>query len=228
MDFTPFFKKYELLADKADEAFNRIKDAHPDLVLCEPGCTDCCYALFDLTLVEAMYLNSRFNELFAGESREALLEKANRTDRQLYKLKRAAYEATKEGKDETTVVEDMARERIECPLLNTDSRCDLYAYRPIACRVYGVPMAIGGAGRTCGLSGFKAGTRYPTINMDVIHNQLLAISTEMVQSLETKHPGLSEVLVPVSMALLTDYDEEYLGLKIAAREMTDKLENSGE
>ncbi len=228
MDFTFFFEKYEFLAEKADEAFNRIKTAHPGLVLCEPGCTDCCYALFDLTLVEAMYLNSRFNELFTGESREAILEKANRTDRRLYKLKRAAYEATKEGRDETEVVEGMAKERIECPLLNKDNRCELYTCRPIACRVYGVPMAIGGAGRTCGLSGFKAGTQYPTINMDVIHNQLLAISTELVQSLDTKHPGLSEVLVPVSMALLTDYNEEYLGLRIAAREMTDKQEDSGE
>lgn len=212
MDFTPYFEKYEALAAKVDEAFKRINDAYPDLVLCEPGCTDCCYALFDLTLVEALYLNQRFNEVFTGEEREEILEKANRADRQIYKLKREAYEATKGGADEEAVVEDMAKKRIRCPLLNDDDRCDMYPNRPIACRIYGVPLAIGGAGRTCGLSGFKKGVEYPTVNMDTVHNQLLAISTELVQDLDTKRPGLPEVLVPASMALLTDYNEEYLGI----------------
>ncbi len=212
MDFTPFFERYEALAAKVDEAFKRVSDAHPDLVLCKAGCTDCCYALFDLTLVEALYLNSKFNQAFTGEDREAMIEKANKSDRQIYRLKKEAYKAAQEGQDETSVVEDMAKKRIRCPLLNDTDLCDLYAHRPLACRIYGVPLAIGGTGRTCGLSGFIKGNQYPTVNMDIIHNQLLAISTELVKQLNTKRPGLPEVLVPVSMAILTDYDDEYLGI----------------
>ena len=212
MDFTPFFERYEALAAKVDEAFKRVGDAHPDLVLCKAGCTDCCYALFDLTLVEALYLNSKFNQAFTGEDREAMIEKANKSDRQIYRLKKEAYKAAQEGQDETSVVEDMAKKRIRCPLLNDTDLCDLYAHRPLACRIYGVPLAIGGTGRTCGLSGFIKGNQYPTVNMDIIHNQLLAISTELVKQLNTKRPGLPEVLVPVSMAILTDYDDEYLGI----------------
>ncbi len=212
MDFTQFFEQYEALAAKVGEAFKQVSDAHPDLVLCKPGCTDCCYALFDLTLVEALYINQKFNGTFTGAEREKMLEKANKADRQIYKLKKEAYQATKEGKDETAVVEDMGKKRVQCPLLNDNDLCDLYPHRPLACRIYGVPLAIGGTGRTCGLSGFVKGNKYPTVNMDIIHDQLLAISTELVRQLNTKRPALAEVLVPVSMAILTDYDNEYLGV----------------
>jgi hypothetical protein len=34
----------------------------------------------------------------------------------------------------------------------------------------------------------------------------------MVQSMPTKYDKLAEVLVPVSMALLTEYDDTYLGI----------------
>lgn len=212
IDFEPFFRKYEAIAAKVDEAFQRISAIHPELVACRPGCTDCCNALFDLTLIEAFYLNHHFNSTFDGGRREALLENANTADRKIYKLKKAAYKAAQEGKREEAVVEDMARERIRCPLLNENKRCDLYPHRPLACRIYGVPLAIGGKGRTCGLSGFAPGKSYPTVNMDSVHTQLLVLSSELVQAVGSKYAGLSEVLVPVSMALLTTYDEAFLGL----------------
>ncbi|MGM0453432.1 MAG: YkgJ family cysteine cluster protein [Thermodesulfobacteriota bacterium] len=218
IDFTPYFEKYEALANKADAVFQRIQAAHPDLVLCEPKCTDCCYALFDLTLVEALYLNYHFKNHFSGQAMEAMLEKANRADRKIYKLKKQAYDATKEGRDEGEVVEEMAKERVRCPLLNDNNLCDLYPHRPIACRVYGVPLSIGGQGRTCGHSGFAPGESYPTVNMDTIHDQLLSISAEFVRSIGSKHVKMGDVLVPVSMALLTTYDEEYLGISAGTKD----------
>ncbi len=214
IDFTPYFEKYEAIANKADAAFQRIQETYPDSVLCEPKCTDCCYALFDLSLIEAMYLNYHFKNNFSGQAIEDMLEKANQADRKIYKLKKQAYKATKEGKDEGAVVEEMAKERVRCPLLNEDNLCDLYPYRPIACRVYGVPLSIGGQGRTCGHSGFTQGESYPTVNMDTIHDQLLALSAEFVRSIGSKHVKMGDVLVPVSMALLTTYDEQYLGISV--------------
>lgn len=212
IDLTPFFKQYEAIAARVDAAFQRVADAHPDLVVCKTGCTDCCHALFDLPLIEALYLNRKFTEAFSGAQREELLEKANQADRKIYKLKKAAFKATQEGKAEQAVLDDMARERVRCPLLNENSCCDLYEYRPLACRIDGVPLAIGGAGRTCGLSGFAPGQSYPTVNLDAIHDQLMVLSSELVRTIESKYAKLSEVLVPVSMALLTTYDAAYLGV----------------
>lgn len=212
IDFTPFFKRYEALVAKADGAFARVREQFPEAVKCEPGCSDCCYALFDLTLVEALYINYHFNQQYSGAERETLLEKANNADRKIHKIKKAAFRSTQEGKEEEKVLQDVGRERIRCPLLNDEDRCDLYAYRPIACRVYGIPLAIGGKGHTCGRSGFVQGKNYPTFNMDIVHDQLMALSAELVQAVQSRHVSMADVLVPLSMALLTDYDEAYLGI----------------
>ena len=61
-------------------------------------------------------------------------------------------------------------------------------------------------------SGFDPGKSYVTVRMDKIQDRLLLLSQELVQSIPTRHTQLNEVLVPVSMALLNKYDNEYLGI----------------
>jgi Fe-S-cluster containining protein len=200
------------MVKKVDQIFNRMKEKYPEEVRCASGCTDCCYALFDLTLIEAAYMSHRFREMFSGEKREALLEKANKADRQIYKIKKAAFRARQEGQDEAAIIEDVARKRVRCALLNNDNLCDFYEFRPIACRLDGIPASIGGKGRTCRLSGFKPGQKYPTLNRDVLHDQLLVLSSELVKSIGTKYSKMEDILVPLSMALITEYDETYFGL----------------
>ena len=78
IDLSPHFKKYEVLVATADEVFDRVKKAHADCVKCGEQCADCCFALFDLTLIEALYIHHRFNEKFEGSVKVELLEKANR------------------------------------------------------------------------------------------------------------------------------------------------------
>jgi Fe-S-cluster containining protein len=212
VDLMPHFKKYESLVAQAEKVFARVKEQYPDAVKCQKGCADCCHALFDLTLIEALYLNHQFNERFSGTAKADLLEKASKTDRQIYKIKKAAYRSAQTGKSEDAVVEEMGQKRIRCPLLGQDNLCEMYDYRPIACRVYGIPQAIGGKGRTCGLSGFVSGEKYPTVNHDLIHDQLMILSADLVAALRSRHARMAEVLVPLSMALITDYDETYLGL----------------
>jgi Fe-S-cluster containining protein len=106
----------------------------------------------------------------------------------------------------------MAAQRIRCPLLDNDDKCELYRSRPITCRLYGIPTVIGGQAHTCGLSGFEEGKPYPTVKLDAIQNKLYQISFELAQEIKSRYPKLAEVLVPLSMALLTDYNDEYLGI----------------
>jgi Fe-S-cluster containining protein len=214
MDFTPYFMRYEALAAQADAVFDKVAAASPGCVKCGLECSDCCWALFDLTFIEALYLNHRFKEMIVGaeEKRAAILDKAGQVDRKLYKIKKEAYKAIEAGKNEGEVVAGLALERSRCPLLNGKERCDLYPYRPITCRLYGIPTAIGGKGHSCGLSGFEEGKPYPTVNLDVIQNKLYEISADLVKDLSSKFTKLGEILVPVSMALLNDYNDEYLGI----------------
>ena len=88
IDFTPFFDEYKKLVSAADQAFERIKSEYPHHVNCHTRCSDCCHALFDLTLIEALYINYQFNERFSGNKKEDLLAEANHADRKIYQIKR--------------------------------------------------------------------------------------------------------------------------------------------
>lgn len=211
-DFTPFFSRYEALAGKADAVFDKVRSEYGPLVRCKNGCSDCCHALFDLTLVEALYINAHFNEMFSGKQRDVLLDKANRADRKTYRIKREAFKEMQKGKNEVDILAMVALEKVRCPLLNDDDECDMYLYRPITCRFYGIPMEIHGMSHTCGKSGFKEGEKYPTVKLEVIQKQLYEISGDIVRELNTRHSKMADILVPLSMAIITDYDEEYLGL----------------
>jgi Fe-S-cluster containining protein len=209
-DFTPYFKKYEALSKQADQIFARIKEEYPACVNCKKGCTDCCYALFDLTLVEALYLNHHFRKTFGADM--DLMEKANKADRAIFRLKKRAFQEVKENKkDEVAVLYELGRERIRCPLLNERELCALYEHRPITCRLYGIPTAIQGMGHSCGKSGFAEGEKYPMVNMDKIFDQLKAISSEIVADIKTPHTKMDDLLVPLSMAMLADYDDVFFG-----------------
>ena len=212
IDLTPYFKKYETLVATADAAFDRVRKAYADCVKCEEKCADCCFALFDLTLIEALYIHHKFKEKYQGSERVALLEKANRADRRIYKIKRDAYRKFEAGKNEGEILAEMAFERVRCPLLNEEELCDLYDNRPITCRFYGIPTAIGGEGHTCGKSGFRQGEKYPTVNLDAIHSQLQRISAELLRDIQSKNVKLADLLVPLSSAMVSDFDDVYLGV----------------
>lgn len=212
LDFRPYFDRYETIVNLADTAFDRVMQEYPDLVACKVKCSECCHALFDLSLVEALYLNSKVMEAYSPEGLAALREKANAADRSIYKIKREAFKAVQAGTPEEEVLERLGQERVRCPLLNEQDLCDLYDYRPITCRLYGMPTAFGGHAHTCGKSGFREGEKYPTVNIDAVYQQLYTISSDLVRDIKSRHVRMADLLVPVSMAILTVYDEKYLGI----------------
>lgn len=218
-DLTPIFQEYERLRGSADALFEKIRGDFPSCVTCREGCSDCCNALFDVPLVEAMYINKAFGEKFGyGPERSAILERASETDRRLTRIKRDLFRAEKAGEAPEKIMEDAARMKSRCPLLDGDERCALYEARPITCRVYGVPTAISGRGHVCGLAAFEKGTSYPTVFMDKIYERLDGLSRDIQQAVGSRFTELHNVYVPLSMTLLTRYDEAYLGIGPAPRE----------
>jgi len=210
-DFSPYFERYEKVLRELDEIFAKVKQEYPEEVKCDSGCYDCCYALFDLHLIEALYLNHHFQQLTSKKQQEILV-KADKADRKIYKIKRAAFKMQQQGKSEQEIFLEVGKQKIRCPLLNEDNKCELYKYRPAICRVYGIPLNIYGQAHRCALSGFKPGQKYPALNMEKVYQRLFFLSQEIVKSLNTKYTALHTVLVPVSMALLTEYDANYLGI----------------
>ena len=212
-DLSAIFTRYEALAAEADALFLRVREMHPDCVVCEQGCSDCCHAMFDLSLVEAMYLNQKFAATIPfGKQRSDLLTRASETDRQLTRLKRQMFQDSKKGKSADAIMDAVAHLRMPCPLLEEGS-CLLYAYRPVTCRLYGIPLNIHGKGHVCGKTGFSAGQSVPAVQMERIQDRLEGLSRDIAQAVNSRFDELHQVYVPVSMALLTRYDATYLGVR---------------
>lgn len=212
-DLSPIFASYEALRADVDSLFARIRQDHPACVTCKEGCCDCCHALFDLSLVEAMYINRAFEaSVEHGPLRSAVLTRASETDRRLTRLKREFYRAEKDGESPDQVMARAAQVRLRCPLLDDDDRCLLYDARPITCRLYGVPTAIAGQGHVCGFSAFEKGKGYPTVHLDKIQARLEGLSLEIARAVGTRFSELHETYVPLSMALITRFDEAWLGI----------------
>lgn len=212
-DLNDIFAKYQALVAQVDAVFAKVRDLYPQEICCARECADCCHATFDITLVEAMYLNQRFTELYPkGDERHRLTVAANEADREHYRLKHKAWKAHKAGVEDESIVLDMAKERVRCPLLTGDNVCQMYETRPLTCRLYGAPQDIGGALRACPKTGFAPGGKYQAVRIDKIQERLHGLSREIVERVGGKYEYLSEMLVPLSMAILTDYDDKFFGL----------------
>lgn len=212
IDFKEHFAKYEALVSIVDGIFNKVKEEYPKEVFCREKCSDCCYAIFDIPIIEAIYINHKFNEKFSGTRKMELIDTASKVDRSLFKMKRDAYLEVQNGADELDVLAKMSVERVRCPLLGADNLCVLYESRPITCRIYGIPTSTAGTSHICGRTNFTQGGKYPTVNMDKIYTQLQLISAEMTAAMKAKNIKICEMLIPVSMALITDFNEEFFGI----------------
>ncbi len=213
LDFSPFFARYEAILDKVDQAFAQIQAQTGDNVRCAKGCSDCCYALFDLSLVEALYINHHFLKAYSGMEKNEIMERADKADREVNRIKRQLFKATQQGTPSAEILEKVSQTRLRCPLLGKDDLCVLYDHRPLTCHAYGVPTAIGSEVHSCGKSGFEAGKPYPTIHIEKLQDSLMTISHELAKSINSRYKELGSLLIPPSMALITSFDEDYLGAR---------------
>ncbi|PXF54514.1 MAG: hypothetical protein C4B57_06445 [Deltaproteobacteria bacterium] len=158
------FKDLENLFDLADRAVADIQELYSQEVRCRKGCTDCCHAVFDVSLIEALYIRRHFDSL-SRKQRRAVLNIAKK--------------AIKSWNQLITARADLSIARIRCPLLTDSGECICYDARPMNCRTYGIPTVIGDKSRVCGLSGFEQGKTYPTLNLESLQKRLYELSVAL-------------------------------------------------
>lgn len=111
---------------------------------CRPGCTQCCHGAFAINALDAARLRAGM-----GELRISHPERADTVGRRA-EAWIAEFAARFPGDRATGRLGDSEGEReafeqfaheAACPALDPDSgRCDLYAWRPMTCRVFGPPI----------------------------------------------------------------------------------------
>ena len=180
MDFSYLFEPYDRQVSLADKSFERIAGEYADCIKCKPGCADCCHAVFGLFLVEAVFIKNDFDQLGEKEKADAL-KRGLAAEKDLKTLERTL----EEFKDDRSMsAYAMAKTKIRCPLLDDDNACILYPYRPITCRVYGIPTMVQGIPRICGTSGFQKDEAYPFFNVNGVQKELFHLSKDLLENLK--------------------------------------------
>ena len=169
------------LYKQIDQSFKKVASSFPEEFKCKKGCCDCCYAAFDISLVEAVVIKNAFKNL-GKKTKKYCLNRAKEA-KNIWQEK-----ILKKG-------QDISKVKIPCPLLSRDNECLLYKLRPVNCRTYGVPTEIYGKGHACSLSGFKPGKSYPTIRLNIIQHELLKLSKEISKTNNQKRMTIADALL---------------------------------
>jgi Fe-S-cluster containining protein len=113
-------------------------------LVCRLGCTQCCYGAFAINSLDALRLSAGMDALRCAEP--SLAAGVERRARAWI----AEFGAEFPGDLQTGLLGDSVaeRERFEefandaaCPALDPSTgRCDVYAWRPMTCRVFGPPV----------------------------------------------------------------------------------------
>ncbi|MEW6447803.1 MAG: YkgJ family cysteine cluster protein [Bacillota bacterium] len=196
-------KQYEGLVEAADLAFAKMQRGYSDCIKCRRGCADCCHAVFGLFLIEAAYIKDRFDRLDRAAQEDILL-RAARMDED---LKRMDQRLARFADDPVMQAHALSKERIRCPLLNDEEECVLYSFRPITCRVYGIPVTIHGRAHVCWKAGFAKGESYPAFNLDAVYRDLYRLSKDLLEGAGQKNMEPAAMLISVSKALKTPFDD---------------------
>lgn len=133
--------KYRKLLQKVDGWFAGCVEKHQNAIRCRTGCSGCCRGLFDITLLDACLLKSGF-DLLDPETKLSVLDKAKGCLAGLKVIwpdfdNPYILNYRPEEEWELLMPED---DETPCPLLGMDGTCLVYDFRPMTCRLHGLPL----------------------------------------------------------------------------------------
>lgn len=141
MNLEQILNRYGQLLASVDQWFSRCQVVAPRTIHCGKGCSACCRGLFDITLLDAFYLRHGFDTL-EPELQRKVTEQA---DRRLAAIMAVwpdfvpPYTINHRPDEEWPEImpED---DETPCVLLDDHGQCLLYQYRPMTCRLHGIPL----------------------------------------------------------------------------------------
>jgi Fe-S-cluster containining protein len=158
-----------------------------DWLVCKPGCTPCCIGVFAIDQLDVLRLQEGLAALDATDPERAA---------RLRQRARESWEgvASKFPGDVHTGVlgdDDVAADEFEefadcepCPALDPDrGTCDVYAWRPITCRVFGPPVRSEGGLGVCELC-YHGATPDEIAGCELRLDEANALQAELVSDLE--------------------------------------------
>jgi Fe-S-cluster containining protein len=200
----------ELLAEIDGWFDNFLRTAPADTLACRPGCSACCRGLFDITLLDAFLLKEGLAGL-PGAMQTQVLERCRSRLPELQQrwpeLQPLSLLNALPDDGWTAMPEE---DETPCPLLGGDGLCLLYDYRPMTCRLHGLPnIDLSGEDFSTDFCTLHAGDPH-ALPADVLRGPFRAIFTrefELLRAITLQLTGTptSEADTFIPLALLADY-----------------------
>jgi len=134
-------RHYHSLLSEVDRWFADCSARYPEQIACGRGCSSCCRSLFDITLLDAALLRSGFGCLPEEVRSEIAAKALIRLEgvRSVWPEFSPPYILNNYPEEEWSraMPED---DETPCVLLDGHGLCLLYYYRPLTCRLHGLPM----------------------------------------------------------------------------------------
>lgn len=134
-------KEYSELLSSVDKWFANCIAQSGERIRCAAGCSECCRGLFDITLLDAALLKKGFDQLDAGTRGQVLERCRSRLFvlQELWPEFDSPYLLNYRPEEEWEILMPDDDET-PCPLLGQDGRCLVYEFRPMTCRLHGLPL----------------------------------------------------------------------------------------
>lgn len=134
-------ERYGILLGEVDSWFAACMERHGDLISCGRGCSSCCRGLFDITLLDALYLRQGFDLLpdrVKSDVRHKALSRLRGIEERwpLFSEPWLLNPIPEEEWDGIMPEDDEA----PCVLLSEQGGCLVYEHRPMTCRLNGIPL----------------------------------------------------------------------------------------
>jgi len=137
VDLAAYFTEYESLLEEIENnvaAASKGDDTHR----CGRNTAACCHDYQEVELIEAIYLTSGMNRKLKSESRLAVIERAVAVHQKTRLLKQAWEIDPEISQARQPWPDRYAEQKILCPLSETEN-CLVYPFRPVGCRLHGLP-----------------------------------------------------------------------------------------
>ncbi len=137
-----FAEEYRGLLDGLDSWFGLFVQNFSEEITCHDGCSGCCRGIFDITILDACLLRTGFETLLSTDQQQVLAKKAQvllgRLQSQMPHLASPWFIHRFDKKDQEALF--LLESETPCIFLEETGKCVLYNYRPMTCRLHGVPM----------------------------------------------------------------------------------------
>lgn len=211
VDLGPFFAEYESVAREIDQLHRAVGLGRPEgLASCGDDTDGCCGNFLMLQLIEATYLHYQASKYLVREDRQAAIARAAVMHR-IY-CRGAAQLSDQEllfcplpeGKAPT----EQAQEVYRCPL-SVERKCIVYPHRPLACRLFGLPVLADGSLNFGELGPLPSACEETGKNLVTLKATLARISRQLFFALNSTFMEKESFIFPLTHVVSGKFVQDY-------------------